>query len=132
MVINRNVWKGLKRSEKAAILKHAPRLIANTTIKGYMAEDTWVRSEAPKRGITIVKAGNDVLGSLSVHKGKEPAIIAKVARKEGVKDPESIIQAHLKNVAKWDKIQAQIGNDVDKFAQALWDEVFSKLDPDKL
>ena len=132
MVINRAVWDGLKRSEKSAILKHAPRLIANTTIKGYMAEDKMVRSKAPKSGITFVKAGDDILSSLNVHKAKEPAIIAKVAAKEGVKDPNSIIQAHLKNVAKWDKIHGRIGNDVDKFAQALWDEVYSKLDPDKI
>ena len=49
-----------------------------------MAEDAWVRSEAPKRGITIIKAGNDVIGSLKAHKAKEPAIIASVASKEGV------------------------------------------------
>ncbi len=132
MVINRSVWNGLKRSERVAILKHAPRLIANTTIKGYMAEDKMVRREAPKRGITIVKAGDDILSSLKAHKAKEPGIIAQVAAKEGVKNPEAIIQAHLKNVAKWDKIHARIGDDVDKFAEALWTEVFSKLDPDKM
>ena len=52
--------------------------------------------------------------------------------KEGVKDAASIVKAHLANVAKWDKIHARIGNDVDKFAEVLWDEVFSKLDPDKM
>ena len=132
MVVNRGVWDGLTRAERAAMLKHAPRLIANTTIKGYMMEDAWVRSEAPKRGITFVKAGMDVLGPLKAHKAKEPAIIARVAAKEGVKDAQAIVDAHLKNVAKWDKIHARIGDDVNKFAQALWDEVFSKLDPDKL
>lgn len=132
MVINQSVWKSLKPAERRAMIKHAPRLIANTTINGYMAEDKWVRSETSKRGITVVKAGDDLLESLKAHKAKEPKIIATVARKEGVKDPESIIKAHLKNVEKWDKIHARIGNDVDKFAQALWDEVFSKLDPEKM
>ena len=132
MVINRNVWKGLTRAERTALIKHAPRLIANTTINGYMAEDKWVRSQAPKRGVTIGMAGSDLLGALKTHKAKEPKIIAKVARKEGVKNPEAIIKAHLNNVAKWDKIHARIGDDVDKFAQALWEEVFSKLDPEKM
>lgn len=132
MVVNRSVWKGLSAKERAAMIKHAPRLIANTTIKGYMAEDRMVRRLAPGRGITFVKAGGDILGPLKAHKAKEPKIIASVARKEGVKNPEAIINAHLKNVAKWDKIHARIGNDVDKFAQALWDEVFSKLDPEKM
>jgi len=132
MVVNRSVWDGLSSGERAAMIKHAPRLIASTTINGYMAEDSMVRREAPKKGITFVPVGDDLLGPLKAHKAKEPKIIATVASKEGVKDPESIIKAHLENVAKWDKIHAKIGDDVDKFAQALWDEVFSKLDPNKM
>jgi TRAP-type transport system periplasmic protein len=132
MVINRQAWDGLSRAEKQAMLKNAPRLIANTTINGYMAEDRFVRREAPKRGIKFVKAGSDLLGPLAAHKAREPKVIAEVAKKEGVKDPESIIKVHLANVAKWDKIYARIGNDVDKFSQVLWDEVYSKLDPDKM
>jgi len=132
MVINKDVWKGLTRKEREVMLRHAPRLIANITINGYMAEDREVRAEAAKRGIAITKAGKDILGPLAVHKKNEPAVIAAVARKEGVKNPEAIIEAHTANVAKWEKIHAETGDDVDKFAQALWDEVFSKLDPDKL
>jgi hypothetical protein len=114
------------------MVKHAPRLVANTTINGYMAEDVMVRKEAPGKGITITKGGDDVLKPLAEHKEKEPAVIAEVAKKEGVADPESIIKAHLENVAKWEKIAAEIGEDPEKFAQALWDEVYSKLDPDKM
>lgn len=132
MVINRKVWKGLPKSDRAALLKHAPELIANITIKGYMAEDAWVREQAGKRGITVTKAGADLLKPLEAHKAKEPKIIAAVAKKEGVKNPEAIIAAHMKNVAKWEKIHARIGDDPDKFAKALWDEVFSKLNPEKM
>lgn len=132
MVVNRDLWKGLPREHRMAMLKHAPRLIANTTINGYIAEDAQVRGQAAQRGVTIVKAGAGLLDALKAHKAKEPGIIAEVARKEGVKDPDAIVKAHLENVAKWDEIHARIGDDVDKFSQALWDEVFSKLDPDKI
>lgn len=131
MVINREVWKQFSRAEKVAMIKHAPRLTANTTINGYMAEDAMVRAQAPKKGITIVKARN-VRPALEEHKAKELNVVPAIARKEGVKNAERIVKAHLRNVAKWEKIHARIGDDVDKFAKALWDEVYSKLDPDKL
>ena len=51
---------------------------------------------------------------------------------KGVKDPNAIVKAHLENVAKWEKIYAKTGDDPAKFAQALWDEVYSKINPDKL
>lgn len=132
MVINEKIWKGLSKADRALMIKHAPALIANTTIKGYMAEDVAVRGDAAKRGISIVKASKAFQALLDAHKVKEPKIIAAVAKKEGVGDPDSIINAHIKNVEKWTKIYARIGDDPDKFAKALWDEVFSKLDPENM
>jgi TRAP-type C4-dicarboxylate transport system substrate-binding protein len=132
MVINEKIWKGMSKADRALMIRHAPSLIANTTIKGYMAEDVEVRSEATKRGISIVRAGKAFKALLDAHEVKEPKIIAAVAKKEGVKDADSIIDAHRKNVAKWKKIHATIGDDPDKFAKALWDEVFSKLDPENM
>jgi hypothetical protein len=97
-----------------------------------MAEDVAVRGDAAKRGISIVKASKAFQALLDAHKVKEPKIIAAVAKKEGVGDPDSIINAHIKNVEKWTKIYARIGDDPDKFAKALWGEVFSKLDPENM
>jgi TRAP-type C4-dicarboxylate transport system substrate-binding protein len=132
MVINRDSWNKLSRAERMAMLKHAPSLVARTTIDGYMAEDRTVRKAAAKRGITIIKSGANVRQALAKHKEKELTVVPAVAKKEGVKDPGKIMKAHLANVAKWEKIHARTGDDVEKFAQALWDEVFSKLDPDKM
>ena len=50
MVINRGAWKALPQAQKTALIKHAPGLIANITIGGYIAEDVQVRNEAKKRG----------------------------------------------------------------------------------
>lgn len=132
LVINRDSWNKLSRAERRAMLKHAPGLVARTTIDGYMAEDDSVREAAGKRGITVVKAGADVRQALAKHKENELSVIPAIAKKEGVKDPDRIIKAHLDNVAKWERIHAETGDNVGKFIQALWDEVFSKLDPDKM
>lgn len=132
MVINLDTWKKLTKAERAALIKQAPGLVAGVTITGYMTEDDQVRSEAAKRGVTITEASAEVRKALEGHKAGEPKNIAQSALKEGVKDPEAIIKAHLANVQKWERIHARIGDNPDAFAKALWDEVFSKLDPEKM
>ena len=119
-------------SERAAMIKHAPSLIANTTVRGYMAEDVQVRSEAKKRGVAITAEDGSMGPAFEAYKKKELEIVPALAKKDGVKSADAIVEAHLANVAKWEKIHEKIGDDPDKFAQALWEEVFSKLDPDKM
>ena len=131
-VVNRDSWKAMSASERKAHVKHAPMLVANTVIKGYMAEDDEVRAAAKKRGVTITRAGAAMDKALATHKEKELTVVPSSAKEQGVKDPDAIVKAHLENVAKWEKIYAQTGNDPDKFAKALWDEVYSKINPDKL
>ena len=89
-------------------------------------------SEAATRGITITEASAEARKALEAHKASEPKLIEQSASKEGVKDPGAIIKAHLANVEKWVKIQAKIGDDQNAFTKALWDEVFSKVDPEKM
>ena len=132
MVVNRKFWQGLTRAEQEAMIKNAPSLVAGATITGYMDEDQQVRKEASAKGVTVVKAGSDALSALDEHKKKELKIVAQTASKEGVQDAAAIVEAHLKNVAKWEKIHERIGDDPKKFAEALWDEVYSKLDPSNL
>ena len=132
MVVNRDAWKALSRTEKTAMIKHAPSLIANTTIRGYMAEDVQVRNEAAKRGVTIAVEDGSMGPAFEAYKKKELEIVPALAKRDGVESADAIVAAHLANVAKWEKIHARTGDDPGKFAQALWDEVFSKLDPDKM
>ena len=132
MVVNRDAWKALSKAERAAMIKHAPGLIANTTVRGYMAEDVQVRAEAKKRGVTITAEDGSMGPAFEAYKKKELDVVPALATKDGVKSAGAIVEAHLANVAKWEKIHEKIGDDPDKFAQALWDEVFSKLDPDKI
>ncbi|MGI9380878.1 MAG: C4-dicarboxylate TRAP transporter substrate-binding protein [Methyloligellaceae bacterium] len=131
-VVNRNSWKAMSAAERKAHVTHAPMLVANTVIKGYMTEDSDVRAAAKKRGIVITRAGAGMEKALSAHKEKELTVVPTSAKDQGVKDPNAIVKAHLENVAKWEKIYAKTGDDPAKFAQALWDEVYSKINPDKL
>ena len=132
MVLNRDAWKALPRAQRMALIKHAPALIANVTIRGYIAEDVQVRNEAKRRGVTITPEDGSTGGAFEAYKNKELEIVPALAKKDGVESAAEIVRAHLENIIKWEAIHANIGDDPDKFAKALWDEVFSKLDPDKL
>ena len=53
-------------------------------------------------------------------------------KKFGVADPGAIIDAYVKAQEKWAKLSPAIGRDIDKFADAIWREVYSKVDLAKL
>ena len=102
MVVNRDAWKALPQAQKMALIKHAPGLIANITIRGYIAEDVQVRNEAKRRGVTIIPEDGSMGPAFEAYKKNELEIVPELAKKEGVKSGATIVNAHLENVAKWE------------------------------
>ena len=64
-------------------------------------------------------------------KAQREANIA-TAKSFGVKDPAPIIDYYEQAVERWRPASKEIGRDIDKFADVLNREVYSKIDPDKL
>jgi hypothetical protein len=59
--------------------------------------------------------------------------VIEAAKKFGVKNPGAIIDAYTKNLKKWQKLTAGIGNDdTDKLAVLIWEHIYSKIDLSKL
>ena len=79
MVVNRDAWKALPQAHRMALIKHAPGLIANITIRGYIAEDLQVRNEAKKRGVTITPEDGSMGPAFEAHKKKELEIVPALA-----------------------------------------------------
>ena len=50
----------------------------------------------------------------------------------GVKDPGAILDAYAAAYKKWHKLSPGIGRNIDKFTDAIWDQIYSKVDPAKL
>ena len=50
----------------------------------------------------------------------------------GVENPEEFLDAYDAALVKWRGLSAEIGTDVEAFEKALWDEVYSKVDPESL
>jgi hypothetical protein len=85
-----------------------------------------------KMGVQKIAVGKDFDDLMAKYKAGERERNVSVAKGFGVKDPEAILDAHARNVVKWQKLSKDIGRDPAKLEAALWREVYSKLDPEKL
>ena len=132
LVMNLDKWKALSTANKRLMLKYAPRLAAAVHITGYHSDTARARAAAKKKGIVWTKAGKDMASFMKAYRGKERAVVVKRAKKRGVKNPEAIIETHLKTIAKWEKIFGDKVPDAKTYADLVWKHLYSKLDPEKL
>ena len=71
--------------------------------------------------------GAGMVDTFDEFKVGELAFTVEKATAAGVEDAQAVVDALLENVAKWKEIMARDGMDRAAYAQALWDEIYSKL-----
>ncbi|MGD9715188.1 MAG: C4-dicarboxylate TRAP transporter substrate-binding protein [Thermomicrobiales bacterium] len=131
-VMNRQSWSALEPAHKKAIIKSLPGAIAEVMVVGTFGDLKRAEEAAKKRGITIVKGGKEFADLVARFRKKEDSAVIARAGKLGVKNAQSIADRYFETTAKWEKIMQKIGDDKAAFAKALQDEIYSKLDVNKL
>ena len=134
MMLNRTMWKSLTLEQKKLHLRQAGYVTAEMALGDFVIknEATFKEVQATK-GVTLIKVdGKDFEALINRYKAVERERNIENAKKFGVKDPAAIADAHERNLAKWKVISKGIGRDINKFAEAMNREVYSKVDPDKL
>ena len=129
-MINMNLdrWKGLSDAAKKAYIHAAAAGVRGSTIDGYRGDDLRAEAQFKERGITMTEPTADVVAMLDKHRKAEIAVVIATAKKRGVENPEAIVNAYLKNIAKWNKIVDKIGpDDGDAFEAALRTEIYDKV-----
>lgn len=126
MNLNKNRWEELSDSERTVVLKNMPKLIADVTYKSLESGD--IALEAAKKAGAKFLAPDDKFKSAieAFRKTEIPASVEK-ATGSGVEDAQNLLDTFMGNVEKWRKIVAQTNGDQDKYENALWEEIFSKL-----
>lgn len=125
---NRDAWDGLSEEQQQAVLREMPGVIARATIDGYIADDSDVRAEYEGRvafndSVPEIRAALDRINAEGL-----PEIIT-AAQARGATDAATIAEAYQRNLAHWQQIaEERIHGDTEAMAQALWDEIFSKVD----
>lgn len=131
LVMNRDSWNRLSAAEKQAIIKRAPMTTAAATVTGYIQYDIDVKKEGAAKGIRF-GGGDDIEVLKAKHIEKDRVVLIEDAKKRGVKDAAGLMEIHLRHLQKWEEIVKKTGHDLDKLSQALWDEVYSKVDLGKI
>lgn len=136
-VMNRDSWKDLGAEKQKEMLRHMPAAIARTMIDGYMGDDHKAVDLAKKLNIKIVKPEQAAYDIYNKFKAGDAAVVIARAKKRGAKNPEQVVNAILKNYDKWEKTLAGLDRMDLKalskgYEKALWDNIYSKLDPSKL
>jgi TRAP-type C4-dicarboxylate transport system substrate-binding protein len=136
-VLNRDTWMKWTPEQKQIHVKWAAWMSAKQAIGNFLIANEETRDRLIKeKGVSMVKvseadakAWERVIADF--RKGDRDRNVAK-AKALGVADPGAIIDDYEKSIEKWRPISKQVGRDIDKFAEVLTREVFSKIDLSKL
>ena len=97
-----------------------------------IGNDKTLADAIKEKGVQIVNTDKASFGKLVADYQKiQGERNVKVAEGFGVKDPAPIIAAYEKSFEKWKGLSKGIGHDVGKFTDAIWNEVYSKVDVEK-
>jgi TRAP-type transport system periplasmic protein len=132
-MMNRDKWMALSPEAKQAHLRSFGYLAAEMTITNFIIRNQEaVQEQVAGNGVEIIQAGDDFAKLLADYQAEELGINVEKAKGFGVEDPAAFIAAYKVAVEKWRAISAEVGLDVDKFADRMWEEIYSKVDPEAL
>jgi hypothetical protein len=134
VLMNRDAWTKLTADQKTVHLKYAAWISAEQALGQFVVENENIINELKQtKGVTLLKADEKEFAGLAAkYDQAQRERNIENARKFGVKDPAAIIDAYGKARDKWAGLAKGIGRDIDKFSDAIWREVYSKVDPAKL
>ncbi len=133
LMLSRSSWAKLTRDQKLVMLKRSTEISARHTINNFILRNAQSLDEMVKtKGVKIVKSDGSFTKLLAEYKVQEREKLLAMAKGFGVTNAAATLDAYDKALVKWSALSKGIGTDTDKFADALWREVLSKVDPDGL
>lgn len=131
-VMNRAAWDALPLEHRKAIVDAMPLSAAKTTIDGYAKDEKTGIGMVRSSGGVFTKGGKEFSDLLEAHRKSEMDTVIAGAKKRRVKDPQKVIDAYRKNVAKWVKLLEGKTRDTETFRALLKEHVYDRIDPAKL
>ncbi len=126
MALSTETWDDLEADHKKLLLKEITYGVADMMIgQNALAEKS--RKNAEAAGVKFHKGDESLVAALAPSDA-DRELIADYAADIGVDNYAEQIDAFNTALEKWQGIIARTGHDREAFAQALWDEVYSKLD----
>jgi hypothetical protein len=96
-------------------------------VHGYYVDEKRGVDEATAKGTKFIKLGPAYVKAWQDFKAGDTATVLEGAKKRGVKTADAIVKANLDNLAKWEKIVDETGQDPKKIADEMRKRVFEKV-----
>jgi TRAP-type C4-dicarboxylate transport system substrate-binding protein len=138
LMMNRDAWNKMTPAQKTIHLKKAAWISAAEAVGEFTTDNKKHLDDVIKnRGVKMVKADGASFEALftKYRAIQEKNVIASGKKfgvpdpkKFGVPDPKKIMDTYLANVKKWEGLTKDIGGNIDKFADLIWQEIYSKVD----
>ncbi|WP_420391489.1 C4-dicarboxylate TRAP transporter substrate-binding protein [Acuticoccus sp.] len=122
--MNADVWSDLSEEERAAIYENLPGLVADVVFANVEESDAALQTT----GVEIAPGSEALMASLEEERASEYDKAIADGEASGVEAMEDVAATMRENVDKWRAIVAEVGDDKEAYRQALWDEIYSKLD----
>lgn len=135
LLMNRDTWNKFTPEEKKIHLHYAAQISASEAIGQFIDENEEILKGLIKdKGVQVLKVSDpkDFEALTEKFDSAQRAKNIADAKRFGVKDPGAIVDAYAAAYKEWHKLSPSIGRNIDKFADAIWDQIYSKIDPDKL
>jgi len=120
-------WQGWSDEIKESFRRNVPTYLANTTLS-YLAVDEAAVDAAVAAGMVEVDLGEDMEALRDSLVEAERSRILADARTRGIADPEGLLATYEATYAKWVDLAAEIDGDAARFAEVLYEEIYSKLE----
>ena len=132
MFINRDAWDSMTPEMRAAHIELAPDLVAGASFDGQVVVDEQIAQTARDAGIVFTE-NNDGFAQLMVERDKQQREInMRNATNAGVEHGAEALEFYLAAYDKWQRLLNEQGHDRDTYRRLLWEEVYSKVDPENL
>ena len=126
MAFSTETWEDLTEEQRGQILQEMPYAVADMMIAQEELAAS-ARAAAAESGVTFHEGDADLREAVAAS-DSDRELIAGYAKEVGVIDYAEHIDTFNAALEKWTGIVETTGHDREAFAQALWDEVYSKLD----
>jgi TRAP-type C4-dicarboxylate transport system substrate-binding protein len=130
ITLSKKIWEGLSAKDKHIFLRASANAIASATIEdAYIKSPKEVDEAIKKHGIKVMQATPEMKAAWKHFLSGEmdAAIKGAEARRVAPAVAKRVITKHRTLLKKWKKIAEDVGTDKKKFAQALWNEIYSKV-----
>ena len=132
LMMNRDSWNKFTLDQKKIHLKYAAYISASLAIGQFIDENEEILGGLVKdKGVQVLKVTDPADFDALVEKFDKAQRDKNIAdaKKFGVADPGAVLDAYAAARKKWTGLSKGIGRDIDKFTDAIWNEVYSKVDP---